>query len=210
MIDLWSLVTTDPYLPFTFAFFLMLGIGFIEAIGLGLGELPDFHIHFDHDAEGVSLLGWLGFGSGVPVLIWLTSLLACFTLTGFIGQQIVTAISGGPFTHTLPFIGVGVIALVVNIFTSNGLRHIMPKEETSALDPEDLLIYRGQIVTSPAARHHPSRVKIIDRFGQAHFLPVEPHDEGDVLPVGETVLLVRREGSLFFAQPETHSLLRSI
>jgi hypothetical protein len=39
---------------------------------------------------------------------------------------------------------------------------------------------------------------------------VEPHDEADALAAGDTALLVRREGVLFFALPDGHALLRSI
>ena len=37
-----------------------------------------------------------------------------------------------------------------------------------------------------------------DAFGHPHFVMVEPHDPGAELTEGETVLLVRREGELFF------------
>ena len=37
---------------------------------------------------------------------------------------------------------------------------------------------------------------------------VEPHDDGDVLGTGETGLLVRKEGSIFFLLPDTHPTLR--
>jgi hypothetical protein len=52
---------------------------------------------------------------------------------------------------------------------------------------------------SPPRTAGPS--KVIDRYGQAHYVMVEPHHDEDVIPQGETALLVRREGSLFFALP---------
>lgn len=212
MTDLWSLLTTSAYQPFTIAFFLMVGIGLIEAVGLGLGEFPDFHADLDIDghAEGLSLLGWLGFGSGVPILIWLTSLLACFVLTGFVGQQLITAYTGVPLSGFWAGLGAGVIALIANTYVSHGLARILPKEETTALYPEDLLMYRGTVLTSPASRGKPSRVKVVDQFGQAHYLSIEPHDDQAVLPVGDTVLLVRKSGSLFFGQSDTPAEFRAI
>jgi hypothetical protein len=51
---------------------------------------------------------------------------------------------------------------------------------------------------------------VIDGHGQPHFVMVEPHDDADELRSGETALLVRREGSLFFALPEAAMMLRSI
>jgi len=44
----------------------------------------------------------------------------------------------------------------------------------------------------------PARAKVKDAFGQPHFVMVEPHQPGTELAEGETVLLVRREGQLFF------------
>ncbi|MFD2135041.1 OB-fold-containig protein [Novosphingobium resinovorum] len=37
---------------------------------------------------------------------------------------------------------------------------------------------------------------------------VEPHDDADAIPSGETALLVRREGQVFFAVPDRPASLR--
>jgi len=39
---------------------------------------------------------------------------------------------------------------------------------------------------------------------------VEPHDDIDTIAAGETALIVRRDGKLFYALPEANALLRSI
>jgi hypothetical protein len=39
---------------------------------------------------------------------------------------------------------------------------------------------------------------------------VEPHEDSDAIAAGETALLVRREGQIFFALPDRHTLLQSI
>jgi hypothetical protein len=58
---------------------------------MGFGHLLDT----DLDASGhEGLLDWLGLGSELPILIWLTSLLGCFTLSGLATQQGVTAFTG--------------------------------------------------------------------------------------------------------------------
>jgi hypothetical protein len=39
---------------------------------------------------------------------------------------------------------------------------------------------------------------------------VEPHDEAVAIASGETALLVRREGKLFYALPDCNALLQSV
>ncbi len=39
---------------------------------------------------------------------------------------------------------------------------------------------------------------------------VEPHDDADTIAQGETALLVRREGVIFYALPESHPTLRPL
>lgn len=85
---------TPAYLPFAIAFVVMIGIGLIEAVGLGLGQL-DLDGEVGADADG-GLLDWLGLGGELPILIWLTSLLGCFTIAGVAIQQGATAIAGAP------------------------------------------------------------------------------------------------------------------
>lgn len=191
---------TEAYAPFTIAFLVMVGVGLIEAIGLGMGSLhldADLDGHFD----GGSVLSWLGFGSGMPVLIWLTSLLACFVLAGFGGQQVAEALQG----HPLPWpwaVGVATpLALVLNFFAANGLHRILPRDETTAIYPEQLVGSRVLVLESDARRGRPSRGRVVDQFGQAHYVMVEP--DGDVaIPAGRSGTLVGKQGSVFVAAPD--------
>ena len=186
----------------------MVGIGLIETIGLGLG-------HLDLDADGTpdtgdSVLAWLGLGDELPVLIWLTSLLGCFTLTGAAVQQMMTAFSGAPLP---PGIAAGtalVVGTVLNSFAANGLARIMPGFETSVISTDDLLRLRGTVLEGAARRGSPARAKVVDHHGQAHFVMLEPHEESDIILAGETALLVRRDGKLFFAVPDQPTSLNPI
>jgi len=194
---------TAPYVPFAGAFVLMIGIGLIEAIGLGLGHL-DVHA----DTDGV--LNWLGLGDELPILIWLTSLLACFTVAGVAIQQGATAIVGSPLPWWLATGGALAAGTAVNTLAANGLARIMPGFETSVISTDDLLRYRGTILEGTARRGSPARAKVVDSHGQAHFIMVEPHDDADLIPSGKTALLVRREGKLFFAVPDEPTLFQPI
>lgn len=196
---------TAPYLPFAIAFVVMVGIGLIEAIGLGLG-----HLDLDgHPDAGGGLLDWLGLGHELPILIWLTALLGCFTLAGVALQQGATALTGAPLAWPLAAGGALIAGGLLNTVAARGLARVMPGYESSVVSTDDLLRRRGTILEGTARRGQPARAKVVDAHGQAHVIMVEPHDAADALPSGATALLVRREGALFFALPDTHALLRS-
>ncbi len=199
---------TPAYLPFAIAFVVMIGIGLIEAIGLGLGQL-DLDADVGADAHG-GWLDWLGLGGELPILIWLTSLLGCFTLVGVIVQQVATGTTGAPLPWWLACGGAAVAGAALNTLAANGLARIMPGFETTVVSTDDLLRLRGTILEGTARRGAPARAKVVDRHGQAHFILVEPHDDAAAIGSGETVLLVRRERALFFGLPDGNTLLQSI
>ena len=199
---------TPAYLPFAIAFVVMIGIGLVEAIGLGLGAL-DLDAGIGADADG-GVLDWLGLGDEIPVLIWLISLLGCFTLVGVAIQQLAAALAGTPLHWGAASGGALVGGVLLNTLAANGLARVMPGYETTIISTDDLLRQRGTILEGTARRGSPARAKVVDRHGLAHFVMVEPHDDADAIPSGETALLVRREGKLFFALPDTNTLLQSM
>jgi hypothetical protein len=201
---MFTQLLTPGYLPFAIAFVVMVGIGLIEAIGLGLGQL-------DVDGGGGGgLLDWLGLGGELPILIWLTSLLGCFTVAGVATQQIATAVAGGPLVWPIAAGIAFVIAVPLNTLAANGLARVMPGYESTVVSADDLLRLRGTVLEGTARRGTPVRAKVVDRHGQAHFLMLEPHDAADAIGAGMTALIVRREGQLFFAQPDHNNLLTSV
>ncbi|MFM6830998.1 MAG: OB-fold-containig protein [Novosphingobium sp.] len=203
---MFSWIFSSSYLPFAIAFVVMIGIGLIEAVGLGLGNLD---IGGDADADA-GLLDWLGLGGEMPILIWITSLLACFTLVGIAVQQGMTAIAGTPLP---PMWAVGaaiIVGTLLNTVATNGLARILPGFETTVISTDELLRRRGIILEGLARRGVPARAKVVDQHGQHHYIMVEPHNEADTIAAGETALIVRREGQLFYALPDKDSLLSSI
>lgn len=206
---MFAIFLTPAYVPFAIAFVVMIGIGLIEAIGLGLGHLDlDGDVAMDGDSGGV--LDWLGLGGELPVLIWLTSLLGCFTLVGIAVQQVGTRLIGAPLHWSLA-VGAAVVGGgMLNTLAANGLARLMPGFETTVISSTDLLRRRGTILEGTARRGQPARAKIVDDHGQAHFVMVEPHHDTDTIAQGEIALLVRREGALFYALPDTDALLRAI
>lgn len=204
---MFAQLLSPAYVPFVFSFALMLGIGLIEVIGLGLGHL-DLDLEGDSPGEfGDSLLGWLGLGGEMPILIWLTSLLGCFTLGGLVLQQGLTALAGGPLSPGLAVGAALPLGVVANTFVANGLARVMPGYESTVVSTDDLLRRRGTVLEGVARRGAPARAKVVDHHGQAHFVMIEPHHDGDAIAAGATALLVRREGKLFYALPDEPSLL---
>jgi hypothetical protein len=200
---LTQLLSSD-YVVFTGAFVLLIGIGLIEAVGLGLG-------HFDFDAEiDATLLDWLGLGRGVPILVWLTALLACFTFAGLAIQQVAEAILGTPLQWGIAAAGALALGLVANGFVSGFVAGLFPEYETTVVDPEELLRRRATVLEGTARRGVPARAKVIDHHGQAHYIMVEPHDDAGAVPAGETGLLVRKEGPLFFVLPDNSQTLTTL
>ncbi|MFT3975735.1 MAG: DUF1449 family protein [Sphingomonas bacterium] len=205
---MFAQLLTPAYAPFSIAFVVMIGIGLIEAIGPGFGHL-DSHGDIHAEAEG-GFLDWLGLGRELPILIWLTSLLGCFALVGIAIQQIASTIIGTPLHWSVAVGGAFLGGGMLNTLAANGLARIMPGFETSAITTDELLRLRGTILEGAARRGNPARAKVVDQFGQAHFVMVEPHADGDHITQGETALLVRREGNLFFAIPDQDPLFRPI
>jgi hypothetical protein len=201
---MFALFLTSDYAIFSVALVVMLGIGAIEAIGLGIGQL-------DADAGlDAGLLDWLGLKSGVPILIWLTSLLGCFTIAGVVIQQVATALLGSPLHWPLAAVPALLLGGVANSAASAGLARILLEYESSVIDTDDLLMRRGTILEGAARRGHPARARVVDQHGQAHYVMVEPHQDGDSIAQGESALLVRRAGALFFIQPDSSSEFRPL
>ena len=169
----------------------------------------DLDGHVDGNVDG-GWLDWLGLGGELPLLIWLTSLLGCFAVTGIAIQQGATSLTGSPLHWVAASAGALIAGLLLNTLAVNALARVMPRFESSVISTDDLLRQRGTILEGTARRGAPARAKVIDLHGQAHFVMVEPHDDADAIASGETALLVRREGKLFFALPEANALLHSI
>lgn len=204
---MFAVFLTPAYAPFAVAFVVMVGIGLIEVVGLGLGHAD---LDADVNAEGGGLLDWLGLGAGLPLLIWLTALLGCFTLAGLIVQQVATAALGAPLGGAAASGLAAVLGLLANAPVSRGLARMVPGYESTVVSQADLLRLRGTVLEGVARRGVPARAKVVDVHGQAHYIMVEPHHDSDAITAGETALVVRRHGTTFFVLPDAAPDLRAV
>jgi hypothetical protein len=190
--DAFQYLFTEPYVPFTVAILIMLGIGIVEALGLSLMAL-DIDLGFDGKDGHGGVLSWLGIGH-VPLIMVLVAFLALFGVSGLIIQNVAAETLGtlplliaipAALTSTLPLLGM----------TSRFLGRIMPKDETTAITLDELRGKRATIILGTAQPGNPTRATITDFHGQTHYLLVEP-DNGTVTE-GDELILVRREGDVF-------------
>jgi len=194
-------------LPFAIALGALFFIALLQVFGAGdlLEGADDIEIEMDADiADGLEASGFmdglftlLGIGR-VPFLIWLSCLLFVFAVTGVVGQWIIGAALGQPLGAGLATLVAGAAALPLNGMLVRPLANLLPQDESSAVRLESLVRRDAVIQTGSARVQSPARAEVKDAFGHPHFVMVEPHDPRVELTEGETVLLVRREGQLFF------------
>lgn len=189
----------DQNLPFAVALALLGLLALVQVLGLGhfIGDGDADLGHGDVDIGG-GLVSLLGVGR-VPLLVWFSCLLACFALLGLSLQQLFTGIFGAPFPALAASVAALTAALPANSLVTRALGLVWPHDETTAVPVEALLGRRGKIAVGAAARGNPARAVIHDLHGQMHNVMVEPHEDATVLAEGCEIMLVRREGELFYA-----------
>lgn len=208
----------EPHnLPFAISLAALFVIAFLQVIGAGdlFEGADDIAIDMDADiADGLEASGFLdgvfsvlGIGK-VPFLIWLSSLLFVFSVTGVVGQWVIDLAAGQPLSAALAALLAGGAALPLNGLLVRPLARMLPQDETTAVGLESL-VRRDAVIQTGTARHtSPARAKVKDAYGQPHFVMVEPNDPKAEIAEGETVLLVRREGQLFFGVRYENPMLK--
>ena len=198
----------EPYnLPFAIALGALFAVGLMQLIGAGdlFEGAGDVEIDMDADvADGLEASGFmdgfmtlLGLGK-VPFLIWLSTLLFVFALIGVVGQALIVNATGGPLPAGLAALLATVAAIPLNGLLVRPIGKLFPDDLTTAVSLDSLTRRDAVIQTGTARVNSPARAKVKDAFGHPHFVMVEPHDPSAELAEGETVMLVRREGEVFF------------
>jgi hypothetical protein len=100
--------------------------------------------------------------------------------------------------------------LAVNSLAARSIARIFPNYESSIISADDLVMRRGVILEGIARRGHPARAKVLDQHKQAHFVMVEPQYDNEIIETGQTALLVRKEGNVFFGLPDIDTALSPV
>ncbi|MBX9796270.1 OB-fold-containig protein [Sphingomonas sp.] len=180
---------------FVAAFVLMVLIGLVQFSGL-VG-------HVDLDAHGEfgdlgALLTWLGLGR-LPLMALLVVMLAIFALVGLVGQQLSHDLWGAFQPAWLAALVALAASVPMTAAAARVLAPWLPRDETTAIELDDLVGRRAAIVTGRASQGFPARARVEDHHGQAHYVMVEPNAPTEIFEEGEEVLLVRREAQAFRA-----------
>lgn len=205
-------------LPFAVSCAVLLILAVLEGvgalIGFGLSNLldnllPEAGIASadmpDHGAVS-EFLSWLRLRD-VPVIVILIAFLMSYTITGLVLQQVVAALFSAP----LPAIVAALAALFLSVpgvrLFAQLMSKIMPKDETSAVSSGSFVGRTATITLGLAKSGQAAQAKLKDKFGQDHYVMVEPDAADGAFAQGEMVLLVRENGSIFYAIPVTNEHL---
>ena len=199
-------------MPFTVALAVMLIIAFLEGVSTLLGAgifsfidslLPDLDIDADMDIPDFEssgpfskLLSWLRIGE-VPAIMLLVIFLTAFGLIGLglqsFAQRTVGSLLPGSFA-SIPalLLGFPIVRLCGGI-----LGKIMPKDETEAVAETSFIGRIAVITLGNASPGNPAEAKLKDKFGQTHYVMVEPDVSDERFENGTQVVLVSQQGAVF-------------
>ncbi|MEL6792282.1 MAG: OB-fold-containig protein [Pseudomonadota bacterium] len=221
---MWSFLISPEMYPFTGAILFVAGLVLLEIIALLLGgsligmdaDGPDLDadFEFDFDAEpdfdaeiaeadaisGVEnsggFLGWVGL-KDAPFVLWLAGVATAFGVSGYALQLASKSVLGG----TLPAALAALIALFPGLwggkFFAAALAKLAPKTETSAVSRRHLSGRRGVITQGKAERGRPAECRITDRHGNSQYIRVEPQKDGEVIPQGSDVIVLRPKNGIY-------------
>ncbi|QHH99489.1 YqiJ family protein [Acinetobacter dispersus] len=203
---IWDLLTHPSNIVFSIALMLCLFIGLLELILLLLGGsssfleqfLPDSLTNVDHadvsleqsDHFLTQLLEWLYLGK-VPLLIWLIIFLTVYALTGLILQDVFYQLTGQYLSAWIIAPACLFLCMPLVRYSAALIAKIIPKDETTAIQTDDLIGRTAHIILGYAKPNSPAQAKVKDQFGQTHYVLVEPELD-IVFHQGQQVILTQR------------------
>ena len=139
--------------PFAVALALLFLVVLVQGLGLSnLLPFGDADLDAADDAPdlGGGLASLVGLGQ-VPLLVWLSTFLACFALLGLSLQHLVTGLFGAPFDALGASGAALLVAVPANGVVTRLLGRVWPHDETTAVPLDALVGMRGRIAVGTAA-----------------------------------------------------------
>lgn len=204
--------------PFALALVVMFGIAILEGaltlLGAGLSHLidsilpdslePSVEIGADPDVNAPghfsmsSLLGWLFVGK-VPTLVFLVLFLTAFGLSGLVVQGTLNGLTGWLIPAWIAWLPALIVSLYPTRWSAALVRKYLPRDESSAVNADQLVGRVATIVTGTARTGQPAEGRLRDQHGQAHYVMIEPDRPEEQFSKGDKALLVSRNGHLYKA-----------
>ncbi len=188
---MWQLFDTPAFAPFVIAGFVLLILLLVEILSFVSGGvsgfldnlLPDSLVDADvsvNDSSNVSLglraLDWLYVGR-IPTMILLILFIASFCITGFAVQLLAVSVLGQYISPWLASLDAFVISIPMLKAFASLLYPILPRDETSAVSGDSLVGKPAYIVLGQASFGYAAQAKVIDEYGQHHYIMIEPDPE---------------------------------
>lgn len=189
---MWELLNTPAFAPFAIAGLVLVILLAIEMLGFLFGGmsgfldslLPDALADADFDADlgmdadadlslGLKALDWLYVGR-IPTMILLILFIASFCIAGYVIQQISFAILGHYLSPWLASLDALVISFPLLKVVAALIYRIIPKDESTAVTGDSLVGSSARILLGYASIGSPAQAKLTDKYGQTHYVMVEP------------------------------------
>jgi hypothetical protein len=201
-------------MPFTVALAVMLIIAFLEGVTMLLGSgifsfidslLPELDIDADMDSPDFEssglfskLLSWLRIGE-VPAIMLLVIFLTAFGLIGLGLQSFALRTLGSLLPGSFASIPAVLLGFPIVRLFGGLLGKLMPKDETEAVAETSFIGRIAVITLGNASPGNPAEAKLRDKFGQTHYVMVEPDESDERFENGTQVVLVNQQGAIFKA-----------
>lgn len=188
---------TEYNSPYLFALSFVLLIGALEIISLTFGHflsgVLDAHLdNYDSLSSGNigQVLHFLNIGR-IPSLVVLCLLAGYFGLFGILVQHGWTTLLQAPLSNLL-LAPICFIASVLAVhYSGKIIAPWIPRDESTAIAEDDYIGCMAMVTGHSAMAGTPCEGKFTDKFGQIHYLLLEP-EEGHAFKKGDRVLIIYR------------------
>lgn len=183
--------------PYLFAISFILFIGLLEIISLLCGQLLsgilDAHLE-QYSALGDGNIGqilhYLNIGR-LPALVVLCLLAGYFGLFGIFAQHVWVNFWQVPLSNLLLVPVSLAFSVIAAHYTGKAVASWLPRDETTAINENDYIGCMAVVTGHTGKPGSPCEGKFVDKFGQVHYLLLEP-EEGKEFNKGDRVLIIYR------------------